>query len=310
MEFGWLPEQELDKVDFSLPTEPAGNIKVLGGIKNAHPKLYAGCARWGTPQWIGKIYPAGTKEKDYLGYYVQHFNCIELNATHYKVNDAAAIAKWEAKAAGKDFMFCPKLYKGITHQGSLLNKEAVTTEFLNGILAFKEHLGPIFIQLSENFPPARKEELFAYLQTLPTGLSFFLEVRHPEWFSNEKVRRELFNTLYALKMGTVITDTAGRRDCAHMHLTVPKVFVRYVGNNLHPTDYPRIDAWVERINYWFTNGLQELYFIMHMHEELCAPEMIVYMADKLYETSGIKIEKPTFIQPGTPSKGSQISFFE
>ena len=48
----------------------------------------------------------------------------------------------------------------------------------------------------------------------------------------------------------MITDTAGRRDCAHMHLTIPKVFIRYVGNSLHPTDYTRSDAWVQRMKYW------------------------------------------------------------
>ena len=35
-----------------------------------------------------------------------------------------------------------------------------------------------------------------------------------------------------MNMGIVITDTAGRRDCAHMNLTIPKAFIRYVGNSL------------------------------------------------------------------------------
>ena len=55
----------------------------------------------------------------------------------------------------------------------------------------------------------------------------------------------------------MITDTAGRRDCAHMHLTIPKAFIRYVGNSLHPTDYTRIDVWVERMKYWLDHGMEE-----------------------------------------------------
>ena len=285
-------------------------MKVLGGKKSQQPKVYIGAARWGAPVWVGKLYPPGTKEKDFLSYYVQHFNCIELNATHYKVYDTATIGKWAAKAGDKDFLFFPKLFKGLTHQGSMLDKEPVVAEFINGITAFHEHLGPTFIQLSETFSPARKEELFTFLKSLPSTINFFVEVRHPEWFSNEQIRREYFNTLYSLNMGAVITDTASRRDCAHMYLTVPKVFIRYVGNNLHPTDYTRIDAWTERITYWLENGLQEVYFIMHMHEELCAPEMTVYLSDKLFDATGIRVEKPKFIQPGSMPGGAQISFFE
>lgn len=310
MEFGWVPDNELHTVDFSLPPEPAGNMKVLGGIKHPYPRIYIGCARWGTPQWIGKIYPPNTKEKDFLSHYVQHFNCIELNATHYKVNDQAAITKWKVKAGDRDFLFCPKMFKGVTHQGSLLNKQAVTTEFLQGIRAFEDNLGPIFIQLSDAFGPERRDELFTYLHSLPNDMNFFLELRHPEWFINEKLRRELFNNLYQLKIGAIITDTAGRRDCAHMHLTIPRAFIRYVGNNMHPTDFTRIDAWVERIKLWLDNGLQQLFFIMHMEEELCAPEMSIYMADKIKVVCGIEVQKPAFISPGESPKDGQISFFE
>jgi len=310
MEFGWVPDNELHTIDFSLPPEPAGNMKVLGGKRFDHPKLHIGCARWGTPQWIGKIYPANTREKDFLQYYVQHFNCIELNATHYKVNEPEAILKWKRKAEGRDFLFCPKMFKGVTHQGSLQTKLAVTAEFLHGIRAFGENLGPLFIQLSDAFGPERKEELVSYLQSLPGDINFFLDLRHAEWFLNEKLRRELFNTLYRLKIGAVITDTAGRRECVHMHLTIPKAFVRYVGNNMHATDHVRIDGWVERIKGWLDNGLQQLFFIMHMEEEICAPEMTVYMADRLKAVCGIEVKKPAFITQGQWPKGGQINFFE
>lgn len=46
-------------------------------------------------------------------------------------------------------------------------------EFFKGILAFGEHLGPIFIQVSETFSPKRNEELFEFLKSLPKDLQFF-----------------------------------------------------------------------------------------------------------------------------------------
>ena len=295
MEFGKVEEKELSKIDFTLPAEPAFNEKILKGKPAPKPEVYMGCAKWGRSEWVGTLYPLKTKEKDFLENYVQHYNSIELNATHYKIYGADMIKKWSDKAGDKDFKFCPKMYKGVTHFGSLKGKEFISDEFLKGVVEFKEHLGPIFIQVSESFSPARKEELLDYLKTLPTDLQFFVEVRHPEWFYNPVISEEYFSALKKLKMGAVITDAAGRRDCAHMHLTMPKTFIRYVGNSLHRTDYTRIDEWVERIKFWLDNGLKELYFFMHMHNEALSPQLTAYLTDKLNAACGLDLQKPMFI---------------
>ncbi len=187
------------------------------------------------------------------------------------------------------------MYQGVTHRGSLSGKEFVTNEFFRGIVAFREHLGPIFVQVSDSFSPNRRKELFDYLASLPKDLEFFLEVRHPAWFAKKDIEQELFETLSSLNMGAVITDTAGRRDCAHMHLTIPKAFIRYVGNSLHPSDYTRTDVWVQRMKYWLDKGMEELYFFMHMHDEATSPELTVYLVDKLNKECGLSLVKPTFI---------------
>jgi uncharacterized protein YecE (DUF72 family) len=297
MEFGRVPENELNTIDFSLPDEPSFNKTILKGKPAKSPKVYLGCAKWGRPEWVGKIYPPKTKEKDFLQHYVEHYNAIELNATHYKVYGEAGIRKWAEKAKGKDFLFCPKMYQGVTHRGSLKGKDFITNEFFRGIVAFEEKLGPIFVQVSDAFSPKRKSELFEYLSSLPQDLQFFLEVRHPDWFGKEKEREDMFNFLRDNNMGAVITDTAGRRDCAHMHLAIPKVFIRYVGNSLHPSDYTRTDVWIERMKYWLENGLEELYFFMHMHDEATSPELTVYLVDKMNKECGLNLIKPKFIDP-------------
>ncbi|CAN5605529.1 DUF72 domain-containing protein [soil metagenome] len=296
MEFGRVPENELNKIDFSLPADPAFNKKILKGKALKNPKVYVGCAKWGRTEWVGKIYPPKTKEKDFLQHYVDHYNSIELNATHYKVYGEGMIKKWTEKAAGKNFKFCPKMYQGVTHRGGLKDKQFITNEFFRGIVSFEEYLGPIFIQVSDTFSPKRKDELFDYLKTLPTDLQFFMEVRHPDWFDKDDIKEELFDTLASLNIGAVITDTAGRRDCAHMHVTVPKVFIRYVGNSLHKSDYTRCDAWVDRMKYWLDHGLKELYFFMHMHDEATSPELTVYLIDKMNKELGTDLIKPKFVE--------------
>jgi uncharacterized protein YecE (DUF72 family) len=299
MEFGRVPETALNDIHFLLPKEPALNNLVLKGKPVKLPKVYIGCAKWGRTEWVGKIYPPKTKEKDFLSHYVQHYNSIELNATHYKVYGAAGIAKWAEKAKDKDFKFCPKMYKGITHFGNLKGKDFITSEFFRGIVAFKEHLGPVFVQVSDAFSPNRKNELFDYLRSLPTDLQFFLEVRHPDWFGKTALSNDFFSTLKEINMGAVITDTSGRRDCAHMHLSIPKAFIRFVGNSLHATDYIRIDNWVKRIKQWLDNGLEELYFFMHMHDEAFSPELTIYLIDQLNAVCDLTLQKPKFIQPNT-----------
>lgn len=302
MEFGRVPESGLADVDFSLPSEPEWNKKILKGKPAKAAKVYLGCAKWGRLEWVGKIYPPRTKEKDFLQHYVHHYNSIELNATHYRIWGEAGIAKWAEKAKGLDFKFCPKMYQGVTHRGSLTGKEFVTNEFFRGIVAFKDHLGPIFVQVSDSFSPKRKKELFDYLGSLPKDLQFFLEVRHPDWFAKPDIQKELFETLSSLKMGAVITDTAGRRDCAHMHLTIPRAFIRYVGNSLHPSDYTRCDRWVQRMKYWLDKGMEELFFFMHMHDEATSPELTIYLVDKMNKEMGLNLIKPAFIDSAEVTK--------
>lgn len=301
---------DLDTIDFSLRVDPAFNNKILNGKRPENTKVFLGCAKWGSPEWVGKIYPPKTKERNFLQHYVQHYNCIELNTTHYKIIGAKGISRWKEKAKGRDFLFCPKMYQGVTHKGGLKGKEFLVREFLRGVQAFGEYLGPIFLQVSDTFSANRKDELFRFMLSLPKEFQYFLEVRHPAWFSTEKVKDEFFSFLSENNMGAVITDTAGRRDCAHMQLTIPKTFIRYVGNSLHPTDYSRCDAWVERIKYWLDNGVKEVYFMMHMHDEAKSPELTIYLAEKLNRECGLDLIQPRLIEEEPPQKNVQRGLFD
>ncbi len=108
MEFGRVEESELNNINFKLPEEPTFNSGVLSGKKNANPKVYLGCAKWGRTEWIGKIYPTKEKEKDFLQHYVQHYNSIELNATHYKFMALKALQNGQKKQEIKILCFVPK----------------------------------------------------------------------------------------------------------------------------------------------------------------------------------------------------------
>ena len=295
MDFGHIAYNRLETVDFSLPPEPVTNGLVLCGQCASHPKVYVGCPRWGVKEWVGKLYPKGIKDAQFLDEYVKHFNCIELNSTFYNLYDEALLAKWAGKAQQRDFLFLPKVFQGISHEGRLADKQPLTHVFVRSIAALGEHLGPAFLQLSDGFGPQRKKELHDYLQAWPKSISLFVELRHADWFQPQELEA-LTEMLRSLNKGFMITDTAGRRDVCHMHLTGPKAMIRFVANNLHPTDHPRIDAWVKRIAYWLENGLEELYFIVHMDQEKHSPELAGYLIDRLNETCGLALKKPVIVQ--------------
>ncbi|GAC1495181.1 MAG: DUF72 domain-containing protein [Flavisolibacter sp.] len=264
-------------------------------------KIYVGCAKWGRKEWKSKIYPPKTSEDNFLEEYAKHYNSLELNATHYKLYSQNQIIAWKTKPKNKDFKFCAKVYKNISHFGSLDTKQKLTQAFINSISSFGESLGPVFLQLSNRFSPKRKEELLEFLKLWPPDIDIFVEVRHKDWFE-PAVSDAFFRELKKLNIGSVITDTAGRRDCCHMQLTIPKTFIRYVGNSLHYTDYTRMDAWVKKIKYWKNRGLQEIYFFMHMHDEALSPELTVYFIEKLNKACNLNLQKPQFIEnDGCPS---------
>jgi uncharacterized protein YecE (DUF72 family) len=304
MEFGKLTVQELEKADLKLPQEPARNSTILKGTAVAEKKVYVGCSKWGRPEWVGRLYQLKTKEKDYLQHYVQYYNCVELNATHYKVYGEAHMAEWRKKAEGYDFKFCPKMYKGITHAGNLNAKPFIINEFLRGIRGFGDKLGPAFIQLHERFSPNRMEELIKFLEALPADIRFFLELRHEKWFT-QKSLEQLLPCLESKKIGFIITDTAGRRDCCHMYLSVPSTFIRFVGNSLHPTDLSRVDEWAKRIKQWLEKGMNEVYFMVHSGDEAVSPELTKYVVDTFNNVCGLSLPVIT-LRPGSGNNQNRL----
>ncbi len=299
MEFGKVDRSLLDSIHFSLPAD--GKYLALLPHQQAAPKIYLGAPKWGIKEWVGLIYPEKTRETQFLDHYIQSFSGIELNTTHYQIYPESTIRKWKEKAAGKDFLFCPKFPQSISHYSELTSVRAheITDRFLSSIVHFEEHLGPLFLQLSDRYGPQKKAALFDYLERLPRDLDITLEVRHPDWF-NEPHRKELFDKLFELGIGSVITDVSGRRDCAHMEVTSPVTLIRFVGNGLHPTDYKRIDEWVKRISLWMNSGLKAIHFYVHQPGEIHTPELTEYLVEQLNEKCNLKLEAPHFIaQTGT-----------
>jgi uncharacterized protein YecE (DUF72 family) len=299
MEFGKVTPEELEHIDFTLPPDKPETTAILKRDPSPNPKIFVGCAKWGRKDWIGKIYPKGTKEIDFLNHYARHFNCIELNATFYRMPTRAQTATWKSKVT-PGFKFCPKFVNTITHIRRLKNTTADVDRFMDAMSGFEDALGPVFLMPHPSFGPKNIEVLRNFIQELPKDISLFTELRQEDWYSDQNANREVFSMLEENHSGSIITDTSGRRDMVHMHLTTPEVFIRFVGNGLHPSDYTRIDAWVQRIKKWKNEGIHTVYFFMHQHEELHSPELSRYLIQELNKHCGTSIPEPKFAEDDAP----------
>ncbi|TRX51758.1 DUF72 domain-containing protein [Fulvivirga sp. M361] len=302
MKYGKVFSHELEHLDLSLPPDHSDTIKAFKSKKNNPVKVHVGCAKWGIKEWVGLIYPRNTKDKFFLDQYVKNFNGIEMNTTFYSIKKEN-VENWASRAPD-GFRFSPKFLRSISHLKRLNDAGYFTDQFLDAAEAFGEKLGPSFLQLPDNFAGRQLESLRKYVQDIPDDFPMFVELRHTDWFTDPAIFDETFTMMAEQKRGVVLTDVGGRRDVLHMRLTVPKVFIRFNGYNLHPSDYQRLDEWVQRIKYWIQNGLEELYFYAHQEDETHTPVTCDYFIKKINEACNLNIARPDFVtdnagMPGT-----------
>ena len=91
-------------------------------------------------------------------------------------------------------------------------------------------------------------------------------------------------------IGTVITDTSGRRDAVHQCLTTNSAFIRFDGNELHKTDFTRIDEWAVRIKQWIDRGLETVYFFHHTPTKSLTPELSNHFLERMNTLCGLNLE--------------------
>ncbi|MES2617286.1 MAG: DUF72 domain-containing protein [Bacteroidota bacterium] len=293
MEFGKLEAHELELLDLTLPADHKQTTAVLKKSKAKKTTFHIGCAKWGRPDWIGKIYPKGTKAANFLDEYAKQFNCIESNGFFYQLPTKTQIQTWLKKVPA-DFIFCPKFSGVITHNKRLKNIEPELNHFLDIINELGPQLGPVFLMPHPQMGAKHFDTIAAFMDAVPKDIEMMMEFRHTDWYANPQCD-QMYELMEAKGRGSVITDAAGRRDCAHMRLTSSTAFIRFVGNSLHATDYQRIDDWVVRLKSWMEQGLENCYFFMHQHDELYSPELCKYLIVQLNEKCGQNIPVPRFV---------------
>ncbi|HYG37386.1 MAG TPA: DUF72 domain-containing protein [Cytophagales bacterium] len=296
MKFGSVENPE--SIDFTLPQDHPDTLKVLRAKGGDGFDVRVGCAKW-NKQDLKNFYPRGTKDE--LQYYSTQFNSIELNATFYQAYSPGQIEKWVEKTP-EDFKFFPKINQGISHLRRLNNVSAMTEDFCNSISHLQGKLGMVFLQVHDNFKPKDFDRLEQFVTDFPKGMPLAVELRNTEWFNNKEDAERVYQLFEKNNVANIIVDTAGRRDLLHMRLTSPVAFIRYVGANHHPTDYTRLDPWIERISQWKKEGLKELNFFMHQNEELESPKLCAYFIEKINPLFNLDLTVPLILEDSGKEK--------
>jgi uncharacterized protein YecE (DUF72 family) len=217
--------------------------------------LFAGTSGFAYPAWKPAFYPAKLPARQFLAYYSERLNCVEINYTFRRLPAASTLEAWVG-ATRPGFVFAVKANMRITHILRLKNAEPATDVFLKAIdpLRTSRRLGPVLFQL----PPNLKCDIAVlrdYLALLPEGMRYVFEFRHESW-----LREAVYDELRRRNVALCLAESE--------KLEIPEVVTAdFVYYRLRKPDYTEadVDAFAARAKELLVTG-RDLY-LMFKHEE-------------------------------------------
>lgn len=149
-------------------------------------QLHFGCMGWQEKDWVGPLYPEGTKTADMLGLYAHKFNTVEVDSTFYGRPRETTVDAWR-DCVPDEFRFALKVPREVTHRRRFQDASQVFTFFVDRARKLGPKLGAILLQCPREFAPTpqNRERLYAFLdEHLPLDENVVLELRHPGWFDD------------------------------------------------------------------------------------------------------------------------------
>lgn len=183
--------------------------------------LYLGTSGWSHRNWAGKLYPHDTPAADYLSIYARHFTAVEIESTFYGMPLRQTVQAWHRRAPD-GFRFCPCVPRLITHDHRLQGTSAAMDDFMAVIIELGDKLGPVLLQLPENFRTSEQARLEAFLSALPQRQAFAIEFRHGSW-----LKASTYALLEAYQIAWVVVDAPFLPRVPRV--TAPFAYIRWHG---------------------------------------------------------------------------------
>jgi uncharacterized protein YecE (DUF72 family) len=127
---------------------------------------------------------------DYLTFYAQHSHTVEVDSTFFPCPSPQTVRNWSARTP-EGFIFSVKIPQVTTHEKVLNGCDAELAGFLNTMDILGDKLGPIVFQFpffNRSMFQDRHEfldRLVPFLEKLPEGYKFALEIRNRQWLDTE-----------------------------------------------------------------------------------------------------------------------------
>jgi len=205
--------------------------------------FYIGTAGYSYQDWVGIVYPDGTKKGNMLELYAREFPFAEINSTYYHLPGSNMIKGIMAKTPPA-FRFAVKAFRRMTH-----DRDAGKETFVR----FTEALAPLvdsgklaFVLAQFPYSFHHTGENRAYLrrfrEMLP-GLPVAVEFRNFRW-----ICQDTFEFLRNIGLSFVCVDEPNLKGLIKplAVVTVPPAYVRFHGRNAsrwyeHKESYERYD---------------------------------------------------------------------
>ena len=127
-----------------------------------------GTSGWSYPSWRGGFYPDGMQPSDFLRFYAERFDTVELNSTGYRLPSEDQFRRW-AESVPDGFRFAVKLP---------LTRLDRVTPFLERVLALGDRLGPVRVVVEA----ARDDGLVSFVEgSVPAAVELAWDFRHESW---------------------------------------------------------------------------------------------------------------------------------
>jgi len=144
---------------------------------------HLGTSGWSYSGWRGRFYPEELSQKDWLSFYAQHFNTVEINMTFYRYPKPETLEGWLSKVP-EDFKFTLKANRQITHRKKIKDVQSEVRYFYILADKLRNQLGCILFQL----PPSLTLDmdlLKEFLSIMSTDYKNVIEFRHESWYTDE-----------------------------------------------------------------------------------------------------------------------------
>jgi uncharacterized protein YecE (DUF72 family) len=142
---------------------------------------------WSYSFWKGPFYPAELTSKEFLTYYAKKFDTVEVDSTFYRIPREQTIEEWK-KQTPQEFLFSLKFPQKITHMKMLQDSTEDTNVFIKRISQLGKKLGALLLQFPPTFRLQHLSLLTGYLETLPKGFKYAVEIRNKSLLSEELYR--------------------------------------------------------------------------------------------------------------------------